>query len=41
MRELLQQFPTPLILLGDFNAHNPSEEEKYTTRVMMIEKTIV
>ena len=41
MRELLEQLPVPMILLGNFNAHNPLwESEKMRTKVKMMEKIL-
>ena len=40
MRDVLEQLPTPMILLGDFNAHNPLwGSEKINTRGRMVENT--
>ena len=37
-RDLLEQLPTPMILLDDFNAHNPLYgSEKMSTRRRMME----
>ena len=39
MREFLEQIPAPMILLGDFNAHNPLwGSEKMSKRGRMMEK---
>ena len=39
MRELLEQLPAPMILLGDFNAHNPLwGSEKISTRGKIMKK---
>ena len=39
MRDLLEQLPAPMIVLGDFNAHNPLwGSEKTSTRGRMLEK---
>ena len=41
MRELLEQLPAPMILLGDFNAHNLLwGSEKMNTRGRMMEKIL-
>ena len=39
MRDLLEQLPAPMILLGNFNAHNPLwGSEKMSTRGRMLDK---
>ena len=41
MRDLLKELPAPMILLGDFNAHNPLwRNEKMSTRRRMKEKIL-
>ena len=41
MRELLEQLPAPMILLGDFIAHNPLwKSKKMSTRGRMMEKIL-
>ena len=41
MIDLLEQFPAPIILLRDFNAHNPLlESEKISTRRRMLKKIL-
>ena len=41
MRNLLKQLPSPMILLGDFNAHNPLwGSEKISIRGRMLEKIL-
>ena len=38
MRDLLEQLPVPMILLGDFNSHNPLRK-KINTRGRMLDST--
>ena len=41
MKDLLEQLPAPMILLGDFNAHNPLwGSEKISIRGRMLEKIL-
>ena len=41
MRDLLEQLPAPMILLGDFSAQNPLwGNEKISTRERMFEKIL-
>ena len=41
MRDLLKQLPAPMILLGDFNAHNSLlGSKKMSTRKRMLEKIL-
>ena len=40
MRDLLEQLPAPIILLGDFNAHNQWRSVKISTRGRMLEKIL-
>ena len=42
MRDLMELLPTPMILLGDFNAYNPLwGSEKMNTRGRMMEKVLI